>query len=111
MLLKLGGDVGHTVKYRYDLRDQVVEVAINDDAPIAIARDALGRRVFKHTGPIPLRVAVPDSAATWHPWPQWRGIACDAPRQCAGQAGSLSVSAAQIFLRHSRPAIVLASGH
>ncbi|MGD3045708.1 hypothetical protein [Xanthomonas oryzae] len=47
MLLKLGGDVGHTVKYRYDLRDQVVEVAINDDAPIAIARDALGRRVFK----------------------------------------------------------------
>ncbi|QBG89020.1 hypothetical protein EYC54_16700 [Xanthomonas oryzae] len=35
------------MKYRYDLRDQVVEVAINDDASIAIARDALGRRVFK----------------------------------------------------------------
>lgn len=63
------------------------------------------------TRPILLRVAAPDSEATWRPWPQWRGIACGASRQCAGQAGSLPVSAAQIFLRHSRPAIVLASGH
>ncbi|WP_199914969.1 RHS repeat-associated core domain-containing protein, partial [Xanthomonas fragariae] len=34
---------GNRIAYGYDLRDQVVEVAINDDAPIAIERDALGR--------------------------------------------------------------------
>ncbi|WP_234408013.1 DUF6531 domain-containing protein, partial [Xanthomonas fragariae] len=34
---------GNRIAFAYDLRDQVVEVAINDDAPIAIERDALGR--------------------------------------------------------------------
>ncbi len=34
---------GNRIAFGYDLRDQVVEVAINDDAPIAIERDALGR--------------------------------------------------------------------
>ncbi|UKE68220.1 DUF6531 domain-containing protein [Xanthomonas cerealis pv. cerealis] len=34
---------GNRIAFGYDLRDQVVEVAINDDAPIVIERDALGR--------------------------------------------------------------------
>lgn len=34
---------GNRIGYGYDLRDQVIEVGINDEAPIAIERDALGR--------------------------------------------------------------------
>ncbi len=72
------------------------------EGDLVAAEDALG---------VPRTFAYRQHRMVRHTWPQWRGIACDAPRQCAGQAGSLPVSAAQIFLRHSRPAIVLAPGH
>ncbi|MET4618021.1 RHS repeat-associated protein [Stenotrophomonas sp. 2619] len=34
---------GNTVAFAYDLRDQLIEVGINDEAPITLERDALGR--------------------------------------------------------------------
>ncbi|MFC5472819.1 RHS repeat-associated core domain-containing protein [Paraherbaspirillum soli] len=36
---------GNTIVASYDLRNQVVSIAINDEAPIVIERDALGRAV------------------------------------------------------------------
>jgi YD repeat-containing protein len=34
---------GNTVAFAYDLRDQLIEVGINDEAPITLERDVLGR--------------------------------------------------------------------
>ncbi|HBK47251.1 MAG TPA: type IV secretion protein Rhs [Xanthomonadaceae bacterium] len=41
---------GNRIAYGYDLRGQVVEVGINDEAPIAIERDALGRATCEQLG-------------------------------------------------------------
>ncbi|WP_313142710.1 DUF6531 domain-containing protein, partial [Stenotrophomonas sp.] len=42
---------GNRVAFGYDLRDQTVSVAINDESPISIERDALGRTTREQLSP------------------------------------------------------------
>jgi len=42
---------GNRVAFGYDLRDQAVSVAINDESPISIERDALGRTTREQLSP------------------------------------------------------------
>ncbi|WP_225591556.1 DUF6531 domain-containing protein [Stenotrophomonas sp. STM01] len=42
---------GNRVAFGYDLRDQTVSVAINDESPISMERDALGRTIREQLSP------------------------------------------------------------